>query len=93
MRKIIPKTESMMVNAMKPQKSRPEYPTVRIDLEHIPEAKKWKLGESYHVEMTLKMVALSQSRFDNSAEFEMTEIDTDDTDDKDDKDDGDNYTE
>lgn len=84
MRKIKPKTDSMMINAVKPQKSKPVYPTFRIDLEHIPEAKKWKLGESYNIEITGKMVSLSQSRFDNSAEFEILEISPDGEEDKED---------
>lgn len=84
MRKIKPKKEEYMnapVGKPSSQKeSAPIYPTIRIDLEHLPEAKKWKVGQEYKLEMTVKMVGLSQSRFQNDAEFEIREIGTDEDD-------------
>ena len=80
MRKIIPKTEDYMacseVGIKKKEKAKPVYPIFRLDLKHIPEAKDWKLGDEAMIEIKVKMVALSQSRFDDSAEFEIYEIDT-----------------
>ena len=81
MRNIKPKTDDYMLGGsgpMKPKKSEPRYPTIRIDLEHIPEAKDWKVGKSYGIEMVVKMVGISQSRFDNSAEFEIRKIGVED---------------
>lgn len=74
MRKITPKTEEYMINGSKPGKAKPIYPIIRLDLSHIPEAKKWKLNNTYNIELGLKLVGLSQSRYDNSAEFEVLEI-------------------
>lgn len=59
-------------------KSKPIYPTVRLDLEHLPEAKDWKIGKTYRIEMMVKMIGISQSRFDNSSEFEIRNIEADD---------------
>lgn len=77
MRKIIPEKDKYATDSpvgLKKMESKPRYPTIRLDLQHIPEAKDWKIGETYHVELELKMVGISQSRFDNSAEFEIHEI-------------------
>lgn len=81
MRDIKPKTDSYAepsLGSLKKVKARPVYPTFRIDLEHLPEAKNWKLNKEYTIEMKLKLVGLSQSRFDNSAEFEILAIEPDD---------------
>ncbi len=64
----------MIGGSLKTEAQKPSYPTIRLGLEHIPEAKTWKIGETYHVEMELKMVGISQSRFQNDAEFEIHEI-------------------
>ena len=53
------------------KKDPPVYPKFRVDLEHLPEAKNMKLGDKAKVSMHAKLVGLSQSRFDNSAEFEI----------------------
>lgn len=50
------------------------WPTFRIELIHLPEAKKWKIGEEYTISMKVKMTGISQSRFQNDAEFEIKEI-------------------
>lgn len=79
MRKITPKQDEYMMSegpsiSMKKKKAEPIYPKIRIDLEHIPEAKKWDIGKEYKVELKLKMVGLSISRYDNTAEFEIREL-------------------
>lgn len=81
MRNVKPKTDKYMSPSslgMKKGESKPVYPTVRLDLETIPEAKDWKVGSTYRIEMEVKMVGLSQSRYDNSAEFEVRRIEADD---------------
>lgn len=77
MRKIKPKQDEYTVGigmGKKKEKAKPVYPTFRIDLDHLPEAKDWKVGKTYMISMKVKQVGLSQSRFDNSAEFEIREI-------------------
>lgn len=66
---------------MKKAESKPRYPTIRMDLDTIPEAKDWKVSEAgsdkgneYEITMKVKMIGLSQSRFDSNAEFEVREI-------------------
>lgn len=84
MRKITPKTDKYSIGPSKATKeSKPIYPSFRLELEHIPEAKKWEIGKSYNIALKVKMVGISQSRFDNSADFEVHEIET--SADKDDK--------
>jgi hypothetical protein len=79
MRKVKPKQDEYAVGpSLKNKKSEPRYPTVRLDLDTIPEAKDWKIGKSYRIEMEVKMTGISQSRFDNSAEFEIRAIEADD---------------
>lgn len=63
---------------MKKEKSDKIYPKVRIDLQHLPEAKKWDIGKSYKIEMEVKMVGISISKYDNSAEFEIRKIGSED---------------
>lgn len=82
MRSIKPQKDEYMINASKKGESEPRYPSFRLDLEHIPEAKNWKLGEDYEIEMKVKLVGLSQSKFDNGAEFEIKEIGTEDEEDE-----------
>lgn len=80
MRNIKPKKDEYMfasTSGSKKKESRDIYPSFSIDLEHIPEAKEWKVGDTYHIEMEVKMTGLSQSRFQNSAEFEIRKIETD----------------
>lgn len=64
-------TGSMKGVPMKSEKSKPIYPTVRMDLNHLPEAKNMKIGDMAHIGMHAKLVGMNQSRFDNSAEFEV----------------------
>lgn len=66
---------------LKKQKAKPRYPVIRMPLEHIPAATKWEVskegedsGKEYTITVKVRMVGLSQSRFDNSAEFEIREM-------------------
>jgi len=75
--KIKPKIDKYMTDGpvgLKADESKPSFPTVRFQLEHLPEAKDCKMGDTCTVEVMGKIVALSQSRFDNSIEIEMHEI-------------------
>lgn len=77
MREIKPKMSGDTLEAMPAKmEKKPIYPTIRIDLTHLPEAKKWKVGDMYDMKLHLKMVGLSQSRFQNESEYEIHGIDT-----------------
>lgn len=77
MRKIKPKSNKSMTDTPAlSTKGEEIWPTFRIGLEHLPEAKKWKIGEEYTIELKVKMVGISQSRFQNDAEFEIKEIES-----------------
>lgn len=88
MRKVEPKKDDYMLGGdgpMKPAKSKPRYPVVRLSLDALPEAKKWEVvkegedgGPFYIIEMRVRMVSLSQGRFDQSAEFELRGIESED---------------
>lgn len=79
MRKVKPKQDEYVTGpSLKAKKSEPRYPTIRLDLDTIPEAKDWKVGNTYRIEMEVKMTGISQSRFDNSSEFEVRSIEADD---------------
>ncbi len=81
MRDVKPKQDEYAepsVAGLKKKKAEPVYPRVRLDLDTIPEAKKWEVGKTYKLEMEVKMVGLSISRFDNSAEFEIRKIGSED---------------
>lgn len=65
------------------KESKPRYPTMRLDLDTIPEAKKWEVvkegeekGKEYEIKVRVRMIGLSQGRFDHSAEFELRGIET-----------------
>lgn len=53
---------------------KPIYPNFRIELVHLPEAKKWEIGEEYTITLKLKMTGISISRYQNDAEFEIHAI-------------------
>jgi hypothetical protein len=79
MRKVKPKQDEYMTGTpvgLSKKKSEPRFPTIRLDHDTLPEAKDWKVGTTYHVEMDLKMVSTSQSRFSNDSEFEIRGIET-----------------
>lgn len=78
MRTVKPKQDNYMLSEgpskLSTKKAPKIYPKVRLDLDTVPEAKKWEVGKTYKLEMVVKMVGLSISRFDNSAEFEIRKI-------------------
>lgn len=74
MRKIQPKKYKMMSDSPAKVEHEPIYPRFRIELEHLPEAKKWEIGKEYEVHMKLKMTGISISKFQNDTEFEIKEI-------------------
>jgi len=47
------------------------FPHLRLEHEFFPIAKKWIVGEEYHVLLKLKQTGISISRFDNSSEFDI----------------------
>ena len=72
MRKVVPEKDQYAEGpSLKKAESKPRYPTVRFQLKDLPEAKKWKVGDKYKVELELKMSGISISRWDNSVEFEI----------------------
>jgi len=54
--------------------SKPIYPSFRIELIHLPEAKKWEIGKEYKITLKLKMTGISISRYQNDSEFEIHAI-------------------
>ena len=51
------------------------FPRFRIELIHLPEAKKWDIGKEYTVTLKLKMTGISISKFQNDSEFDIIGID------------------
>lgn len=74
MKKITPKSEEGMEAPMA-HTAEKRYPTFRIELEHLPEAKKWEIGKEYTVTLKLKMTGISISKFQNDSEYEIIGID------------------
>jgi len=72
MRKIKPKSyDNGLAAPSKEARSKKVYPTIRFDLEHVPEAKDMKVGDKYSMRVHGKVAGVSQSRFQNDAEFEV----------------------
>lgn len=69
-KKITPKTTKDMIG-MSSKEPEPRYPHLRMELDFIPEAKKWEIGKEYTIELQLKMTGISISRFQNDAEFDI----------------------
>ena len=74
MRKIEPKKYEGITNTPAKVSEKPVYPNFRIELVHLPEAKKWEIGDEYTVILKLKMTGISISRYQNDAEFDIHEI-------------------
>ena len=55
--------------------SKKVFPTFRIELVHLPEAKKWEIGHEYTITLKLKQTGISISKFQNDAEFDIIGID------------------
>lgn len=67
----------MMMEGPAKTDSKKFYPRFRIELAHLPEAKKWEIGKEYTIGLKLKMTGISISRFQNDAEFDIIGIDSD----------------
>jgi len=75
MRKIEPK----QYGPMEVERAREEYPTLHLDLKHIPEAKDWKIGEKYQITLDIQMASLDirnekQGNGEGYAGFDITGI-------------------
>ena len=70
MRKITPKKTKDMIGPSK-MDEKPSYPSFRMELEHLPEAKEYNVGDTCMIKMMAKIVGKSQSRFQNDVEFEV----------------------
>lgn len=75
LRKIKPKKEKLMTDGPAEVSDKGIFPRFRIELVHLPEAKKWDIGKEYTVTLKLKMTGISISRFQNDAEFDIVAID------------------
>ncbi len=70
MRKIKPKEMDRMEEPTKAERKK-IYPEFRIELDFLPEAKKWEIGKTYQISLELKQVGLRIDRFGNDATFEI----------------------
>jgi hypothetical protein len=83
MRKVKPKSTDEEYGPLRTKGANEKiYPKIRIHTDHLPEAKDWKVGESHELHLRGKMVGLSQSKFQNEAEFEVTHLEPHDKDDE-----------
>lgn len=87
MKKVTPRVEDyrengLMVGTTVKGKKEPikTYPRLRLEHEFFPEVKDWKVGETYKIELEVKMTGLSISKFSNDSEFDITgyEVESDD---------------
>jgi len=74
-RKIKPKSFDELGESPSKRENRKSFPRFRIELTHLPEAKKWEIGKEYIVTLKIKQTGISISRFQNDAEFDITAID------------------
>lgn len=76
-KKITPKVSDSMLDCCgsSSKKPEPQYPRFRIELQYLPEAKKWDLESEYTITLKLKMVGISMARFQKDAEFDIVGID------------------
>ena len=57
------------------------YPMFSIGVEHLPEAKKWRIGETYHVLLEVKQTGISMHKTEGEKDrghvsFDITGIET-----------------
>ncbi len=74
-RKIKPKSRKDMMDGPAQTSDKKVFPHFRIELIHLPEARKWKVEEEYEVGLKLKMTGISISKFQNDVEFDIIGID------------------
>jgi len=75
MRKVVAKTHKEMDGEPFKSEDKKFFPRFRIELIHLPEAKKWEIGKEYTVTLKLKMTGISISKFQNDSEFDIIGID------------------
>ena len=73
MRKIKPKSKLSMAEKAP---SGPHYPSFGIELEHLPEAKNWKVGNPYGINLEVKMSGITIEDDYERASFDITGIET-----------------
>lgn len=76
------RTNPMDIGVVGP-KVTPMYPKITLSHKDLPEAKDWKMGETYHIEMDIKMVRSAQTNnkdeiYSNESTFEIKKIAVDD---------------
>lgn len=92
MREVKPKVinryeKPSITEASKPQK---KYPNISIDLNTLPEAKKWEVENEYVVTLKLRMTGIRMSKskdsydmeYNNNASFDIIGVDVKETNDK-----------
>ena len=77
MKKVIPKSNDYMedrpMEQTKKKKQEKIYPKFTVRHENIPESKTMEVGKTYKIEMKVKVVGLSISRYSNDTELEIRE--------------------
>lgn len=63
--------DKMMAERPSKGEAKKVYPHFRIDLKHLPEAKKWEVGNKYLVTLEMEQTGISMSEYDNSASFDI----------------------
>lgn len=75
MRKIKGKSYSRMYGPMTgPEKEKLIFPHLDIDLEYLPEAKKWKNGSTYEVTLRITQRSIREDERSGSAGFDIVGI-------------------
>jgi len=77
MRKIKPEKFGDM--AEMPMAEAKRYPNFYISTKHLPEAKKWEVGQTYHIALEIKQTGISmhkdkENKEEGNADFEITAI-------------------
>ncbi len=52
-------------------KEKKYYPHLRISLDDLPEAKEWKIGETYQVAFELEQTGMVKDEYTNEASFDI----------------------
>ena len=71
-RKITPERFPSIMHETAREKPKKVFPKFRLDLKHIPEAKKWKVGTDYGILLRVEQVGIINTEFDKSVEFKIT---------------------
>ena len=59
---------------IKMDKEQVRYPSFSIDIEHLPEARKWSLGKIYKIALEVKQTSLRDEKNGGSAGFDIVGI-------------------